>query len=420
MSKPFVPPFIIKNDSACVYKWGWNTFRLHNATSSSCHRVTPVPVALDNFENFHNTPEVIQDRKLMLAGQWPVGRGCEYCQEMEVAGGMSDRTYHNAISGLTPVDFDPLGDQHVTPTVAEIYLTNTCDLACIYCIPEFSSRINNELKKYGPNIVGHRPSIPIHNSSAYLDRYFDWLETNYSKLVRLSVLGGEPLIQRDLDRFLDFLNTHKNPELEFAINTNLNCRLETIQQFVETAQQLIASKKIKRVDISCSLDCWGDPATYIRNGLSLDRWQENFEYLIQNKWLYVTVHQVLTSLSIGTADILQDKISQYKQSTKWNITQAYHAVDDHDGIWRPEIFGSEFFKPQLDQLLAKFLIKSKGDEIARLRLEGIVKLTENKQPNLVKLSKFSAALDQLDRRRGTDWRLIFPEINEFLFMNGIK
>ena len=54
--------FPIRNDTACVYKWGWNTFRLFNATSSSCHRVTPVAVSLDNFDSFHNTPEVLNDQ----------------------------------------------------------------------------------------------------------------------------------------------------------------------------------------------------------------------------------------------------------------------------------------------------------------------------------------------------------------------
>jgi len=336
-----------------------------------------------------------------------------------VAGGMSDRTYHNDIPGLTPVDFTMHGDQSVTPRISEIYLSNTCDLACVYCWPEFSSRINNELKKYGPNIVGHRSSMPIHNASAYLDRYFEWLEINYHNLGRLSVLGGEPLIQRDFDRFLEFLDTHENKDLEFAINTNLNCKFETIERLVETAKRLITQHKIKRVDISCSLDCWGEPAEYIRNGLSLDRWQKNFEYLITHKWLYINVHQVVTSLAIHTASDLQQKIAQYKNLNP-RIRQAYHAVDKHDGIWRPEIFGSDFFKDQLQSLIDTYPVGDHHDHICRQRLEGIVKLTENKQPDLAKLTKFSAVLDQLDTRRGTNWRRIFPEINEFLLTHGIK
>ena len=111
--------FPIRNDTACVYKWGWNTFRLYNATSSSCHRVNPVAVSLDKFDDFHNTPEVLNDRQKMLAGKWP-GRGCEYCENVEKQGGVSDRLYHNNIPGLTPVDFDPAGDQKVTPRIVEL------------------------------------------------------------------------------------------------------------------------------------------------------------------------------------------------------------------------------------------------------------------------------------------------------------
>ena len=155
--------FPIRNDTACVYKWAWNTFRLYNATSSSCHRVNPVAVPLDKFDDFHNTPEVLNDRQKMLAGKWP-GRGCEYCEDVEKQGGVSDRLYHNDIPGLTPVDFDPLGDQRVTPRIVELYLTNACDLACVYCLPGFSSRINNELKKYGPYPIGITPITQVSNS----------------------------------------------------------------------------------------------------------------------------------------------------------------------------------------------------------------------------------------------------------------
>ena len=410
--------FPIENDAACVFKWGWNTFRLHNATSSSCHRVTPVAVSLENFDNFHNTPQVLEDRKLMLAGSWPVGRGCEYCKSMEDAGGMSDRTYHNQIAGLTPVDFN--GIEPVTPRIAEIYLTNTCDLACVYCLPIFSSRINNELKKYGPNLVGHRNSIPILNQNAYFARYLDWLDKNYHKLSRLSILGGEPFLQKEFWSFISFVEQRENRDLEFAINTNLNCSLDTIKKFVDTAKQLVTTRKIKRVDISCSLDCWGPQAEYIRNGLSIDRWQENFEYLIQHKWLYINVHQVVTSLSMSTASVLQQKIAGYKQTVNANINQAYHAVDDHNGIWRPEIFGGEFFKKKFDNLLKSYPNDTHLDTISRQRLEGIVKLTEHSVPDLAKLATLAATLDQLDARRGTDWRKLFPEINEFFIINGIK
>ena len=115
--------FPIQNNSACVWKWSWNTFRLYTGSSSSCHRIENVFVPLDQFDNFHNTDPVLNDRRLMVQGEWPTGRGCEYCKEIEIAGGISDRLFHNPVTGLTPVDFDMSSPESpVTPRILEIYL----------------------------------------------------------------------------------------------------------------------------------------------------------------------------------------------------------------------------------------------------------------------------------------------------------
>lgn len=411
--------FPIRNSTACVYKWTWNTFRLYNATSSSCHRVTPVSVSLDNFDNFHNTPEVIQDRQQMLNGHWP-GRGCEYCQNVEKQGGVSDRLYHNDIPGLTPVDFDPQGDQRVTPRIVELYLTNTCDLACVYCLPGFSSRINEELKKYGPYPIGIVPITPVTNRDQYFSAWLNWLDKNYHDLDRVSIMGGEPFLQKEMWSILEFVSARRNQNLTISINTNLNSKTDTIKHFVEVCKDLVVNKKIKRVHIDASLDCWGPQAEFIRNGLDLVQWQQNFEYLIQHKWLSISVHQVITSLSIDTALDLQQRIAEYKKQNS-RITQAYHVVDSgYEEIYHPSIFGAEFFKHKLSQLVEHYPITTQWDTETRKRLEGVCMMIESEKPHRLRLSKLHATLHMIDQRRGTDWKKLFPRINQYFIENGIQ
>lgn len=410
--------FPIRNNTACVYKWGWNTFRLYDATSSSCHRVKPVAVALDKFDDFHNTPEVLDDRQKMLAGQWP-GRGCEYCENIENQGGVSDRVYHNNIPGLTPIDFDPANDQKVTPKILELYLTNTCDLACVYCLPIFSSRINEELKKHGPYPIGILPADEISDRDQYFSAWLTWLDTNYQHLDRLSILGGEPFLQKEMWNILDFVATRKNQNLTIAVNTNLNSKLDTIKRFVETCKDLIVCGKIKKVHISASLDCWGPQAEFIRDGLDLKRWQENFEYLIQHKWLTISVHQVITSLSLGTALELQQRIAEYKKQNP-RITQEYHVVDSgHEEIYHPNMFGPTFFKYKLNELLEQYPVTTEWDLETRKRLEGICLMIDAVAPDRLRLTKLRATLDMIDHRRGTDWRKLFPDIDRYFIENEI-
>jgi organic radical activating enzyme len=412
--------FPIKNDAACVFKWGWNTFRLHDATSSSCHRVQPVHIELDDFDNFHNTPAAIEDRQRMLDNQWPqAGRGCEYCKDIEDLGGVSDRTFHNNIPGLTPVDFD-INTNQVTPRILEIYLSNTCDLACVYCMPIFSSRINDELKRYGSTPVGLQYISPLTNRAEYLNKFLAWLDNNYGKIKRLSIQGGEPLLQIELSRFLEFMEQHQNPTLEVTINSNLNCKPDRLKEFVEFSKRLIEKKKIRRLDINCSLDCWGPQAEFVRYGLDLSTWEKNFEYLITNRWLTINVQHVLTSLSIFTTKELQDKISEYKKINP-NITQAYHIVDGaNEIVYRPEIFGGEFYSEYLDELVSTYPIVREWDNNAKQRLEGLAKLIKSSTRDVERLKMLKTTLDQLDFRRKTNWRELFPKIDEYFNSNGIK
>ena len=303
--------------------------------------------------------------------------------------------------------------------ILELYLTNTCDLACVYCLPIFSSRINEELKRYGSYPIGITPVTQVSDRDQYFDAWLTWLDKNYQHLDRLSILGGEPFLQKELWSILDFVDSRKNQQLTISVNTNLNSKLSTITRFVETCKKLISSGKIKKVNIDASIDCWGPQAEFIRDGLNLARWKENFEYLIQHKWLTISVHQVVTSLSIGSTLELQNLIAEYKKQNP-RITQAYHVVDSgYEEIYHPEIFGKAFFKDKLDELINHYPISTDWDTEARKRLEGIRLMIGATEPNLLRLSKLRATLDIIDQRRKTDWRKLFPEINQYFIENEI-
>lgn len=411
--------FPIQNASACVFKWGWNTLRLYNGKSSSCHRVSPVEVTPETFESFHNTPEILDDRRRMLQGDWPAaGRGCEYCRDIEQAGGISDRLHHNQISGLTPVDF-AVDTLNVTPRISEIYLNNTCDLACVYCLPVFSSKVNQELKKFGPYPLGITSVDKIPNRDQLFAQYLNWLKDNGSKLSRLSILGGEPLLQNELWQILEIVRSIDNRNLELAINTNLNCNAETLQRFVDVGRDLIVKKKIKQVHVCASLDCWGDQAEFVRYGLDLVNWRRNFEFLMQHRWIALSVHQVITVLTVKTAIDLQQKIAEYKKINP-KILQDYHLVDSgFEKIYHPQIFGGDFFRPQFEQLIKQFPIATDWDVESRKRLEGIAGLVAAGTVDVDRLHMLKQTLDTIDQRRGTDWRGLWPEINQYFIEKNI-
>jgi hypothetical protein len=107
------------------------------------------PICKENFNNFHNTEVVLSDRTRMLQGLWPE-KSCSYCKNIEESGGVSDRLRQIDIPNLSPLELvnDPSAIV-VSPTVLEVFFSNTCNLGCLYCTPVLSSVINAENQKFG-------------------------------------------------------------------------------------------------------------------------------------------------------------------------------------------------------------------------------------------------------------------------------
>ena len=218
--------FPIHTKTACQSKWTWSTIYLNQLSTASCHRVNPVPFSLEEFDNFHNIPKKLEDRRLMLKGEWPTG-GCEYCRVIEEAGGHSDRQHNLEIRGLTPPELEQdLTAVQVSPRIVEIFAQNTCNLSCTYCNSNLSSKIEQENRKFGEFNQGG-VHIPVTNvpqtTKQYFDRFIAWLDSNIQTLVRLHLLGGETFIQHDLmTAVLDIIKRKPNPRLEFCIFSNMN------------------------------------------------------------------------------------------------------------------------------------------------------------------------------------------------------
>ena len=183
--------FPIKTDTACQLKWTWSTIHLYTGETSSCHRVNTSKLNETNFAQFHNTDKKIADRKLMLDGKWPTG-GCEYCKNIETAGGKSDRQFQLEIPNLVPPELDAdLAAVSVTPRIVEVYLDNVCNMSCIYCEDKFSSKIYQENIKHGN--YAHN-NLEIKNISTKQDNFdqlsaefWKWMHSNYQKIGRAHV-----------------------------------------------------------------------------------------------------------------------------------------------------------------------------------------------------------------------------------------
>jgi hypothetical protein len=410
MTQDYNDRFPIKTATACNSKWTWSTIWLNRGMTSSCHRVNPIPLDPNNFSNFHNLPKKIQDRELMLKGEWPQG-GCEYCQKIEAAGGHSDRQHNNDIGGYVPIELknNPTAT-HVTPRIVEIFAQNTCNFSCVYCFEDLSSQIQAENKKFGHvNGVRHVPIVEKTQNTDYFDQFLQWLEENIQGLMRLHLLGGETFVQHDLmEQVFDIIERKPNPDLQFNIFSNFNAPEKYWNSYTNRIKDYCASGNLGRFDLTCSIDCWGPQAEYVRHGLDLDILEQRLAWAADQseEWLYLNVNQTVSSMTIKTMPELIEKINKYSQHR--HIGHYFMFVDGTP-FQHPDIFDYTVWADDFDHILSVMNDHTVEHQEAITRMIGLQKRLQNTcKQNLNQINNLHKYLDELDRRRGTDWRSLFP------------
>lgn len=400
--------FPIKTETSCQSKWTWNTLWLNEGTSSSCHRAGWDKVTVDDF-NLHNGPNKIRARQQMLEGKWP-GGGCEYCRDIEQAGGHSDRQHNNLIPGLYPTELD--GDPTslvVTQRIQEIFAENTCNLSCVYCNSNLSSQIEQENHRHGEfkqKGVWLKDTLPTRQDTRELyAKFLDWLTENVQQLRRLHLLGGETFIQHKLmSDVLTILENKPNPELKLCIFSNMNAPEKHWHNYLERIKNL----PIKGFDLTASIDCWGEQQQYIRHGLDLDLFESRLAWASeQTDWLTLNVNQTITNMTIKTMPNLIEVINKY--NTSKHIGHYFEFYIGPEQYQHPNIFAYSMWQQDFEQIYKTLRNETTEHQEVFLRLNGIEKqLKTVTSHNYEQIENLHVYLDELDRRRGTTWRKLFP------------
>jgi len=397
--------FPIHTDTACQLKWNWSTLYLTSELTGSCHRTNHHKFDTETFD-FHNTPTKIEDRQRMLQGLWPK-EGCTYCQNIEQAGGQSDRITNLNFPGIhAPPELDiDCTAVEVTPRILEVYFDNTCNLKCVYCGPQFSSLWDAENVKFGQPAVYKSSRIDENKQ-----KMFAWLTKHAHNLTNFNILGGEPLFQQELDKCLELFEQHPAPELKLQMFTNLNARLERVQGIATKVKQLIDKKCLRAFEITASLDCWGPPQEYARFPLDLGVWEKNFEYLLDQEWINLIISSTITPLTVKTLPDLLQKIQVWNQKRT-----LYHYQNSVvlPAYMRIDIFG-DIFSEDFSRALSLKPEETPEQKSSKEYLLGIAKQSAFEKPNVELITQFWQHLNTLDHRRSTNWRDTFPWlIDEF-------
>jgi len=429
----------IKSESFCGAKWYNATIWLGSGMTTSCHHPLPHRVEVADVQAnpraLHNTPKKKEERRQMQVGERPAG--CEYCWKIEDIGrdNISDRVYKTVIYSDEDLNraYNTDYSEDINLRTLEISFDRTCQFACSYCNPAFSSTWVRDIHTNGPytNLEsdGRNHFTHTHDSSQlykfgetnpYVEAFFEWWDSDlHQSLDELRITGGEPLMSGYTWKLLDWFRENQGKsQTRLAINSNLGTQVDIDRLFnsVDTP-----------IDLYTSNESIGLHAEYIRDGLVWDDWANTVELVLDNqighKLRGLHIMCTINALCLDTlADFLECIIN-------WKLCYGQNAVNFSLNILRFPSFQSALVLP--DELrtryrdqLSQFMVNHKGhsylheyewNQLQRLvDYLDVVKTPHSDAFDLPKLRKdFKNFFTQYDQRRNKNFTETFPALADW-------
>lgn len=485
----------------CMAKWLQVSMHLPQGMTQSCyhpptHRV-PLNELKDNPKALHNTIEKVRQRKQMWEGQRPAG--CQYCWNIEDAPDgphLSDRHYRSSewwVRDAWDEVVEGTWDENLNPRYVEVNFNQACNFKCTYCSPHLSTEWQKEVEEFGPYILpggrrhndlaslGEAGLMPLHtkqNENPYVKAFWEWWPDLYKDLKVFRMTGGEPLMDKNTFKVLDYVNENPNSTLDLSITSNM-CPPDQklFDRFIEKLKDIetiriwedkekfnpdsgnhwYVAPACKHFSLFISVDSVGEQAEYLRTGLEFGRMLNNIRtFLRETNGTEISFINTFNLLSIPKLKDYLQMILDLRVEFGYDNQQEYVEIPpDNNGFKHPPFVRGKrqrvwfdipylrepnwmsaqnaAFYPELIAILedcVEFMEANVEDEnygrtyhgfkkyeIAKLKRDlawiksGKKELSKQEIDN--RRETFWMYFNQSDKRRGTNFPEVFPELNNW-------
>jgi len=438
----------------CLAKWTQVTMHLGTGMTHSCHHPSPhkIPIRelLRDPSALHNTTFKKKKRKEMLEGKRP--SECDYCWNVEDnSDSYSDRVFKSSepwsINDFKKISTSNWRD-NFNPRYVEVSFSNTCNFACSYCGPQYSSKWVEEIEKYGGypteykfnsiDDIQARGEMPYKHSdfNPYIEAFWKWWPDLFKDLHTFRITGGEPLLSKDTFKVLEYIQEHweENPNLSLAINTNMNVPTKVMDRFIELCEDLSNNNKVRELIIFTSVEATGKQAEYSRFGLNYETFWKNVDiFLTKLPKLTVNIMATYNALSAFSYGDLIDTVFEYKKKHANGLRYWTSAIQLDTAYLRwPRHLSVKILEPEHKELILGAATKALYYGIKEFTRDnyGFSNVEIQKMKRLydyaIGVDDFDTAkyrkdfvryVDEYDRRRNTNFLETFPQLSKLYAEN---
>lgn len=417
--------------SMCAAKWLDATIWLYSGKTASCHHVPSHSINIDQIKNnistLHNTEQKKMIRLEMQNGKRP--SECEYCWKIEDLSpdSISDRVFKSARYNFSELQkLKELNhNADINPKTLEIAFDRTCNFACSYCSPSFSTRWIKDITENGPYTElftdknnhytsTHEMTEFELGQNPYIEAFWKWWPTLQNSLTRLKITGGEPMMS---PHFWQLIETFKKTPLNvnLAINTNLGSQDKLISKFIDE------SHFIPHLEVFTSNEAFGKQAEYIRDGLNYEKWVSNVERLLTDgnvKRLFVMM--TINGLSLFSMTQLLDQLLVWKK--KFGATTVTMSLNllRFPNFQSPLVLPAELRNVAVERLKHWFEVHKNSDLVIEYEFDQLKRVINYLENETIPTEESAEPLQlekdlkrfilQFDHRRNKNFRTTFEPI----------
>lgn len=432
--------------SFCMAKWMHTTLHLQMGRTHSCYlnptHAIPQEGLKEKPSSLHNTPQKMQERKLMLEGERP--KGCQACWDIEDLEGehFSERHFRGQDCWIKPF-YDQVSqspwDKPINPTYLEVSFSANCNFKCSYCAPTYSTSWQKEVNEFGGYPLSrefshHDPHwlkengempLPSDQENPYVTAFWKWWPELKNDLMFFRITGGEPLLSRDTFQVLEKINNVPMPSLELSINSNLGVKDELFTNFLNELKNLRLAesehKKIKKFMLHTSVDAFGAQAEYIRHGLNFEKFQQNVEkYLKEVPQGNLSFMVTFNALSLPSFPKLLAWLMELRKSYQ---THERQILFDTPHLKHPRFMCLQMLPPSYQKYMGTIIEFMKNNlneshgikESELIKMKRMLSWMESQNPNREKeQTDFKLFFREHDKRRKTNFSKAFPEYSDLI------
>jgi len=172
---------------------------------------------------------------------------------------------------------------------------------------------------------------------------------------------------------------------------------------------LIGRRKLKGLQVTGSLDCWGPQAEYIRSDLDLAQWERNFLKLHNKKWIRMQVNHAINVLSVRYMPELLNKMQEWNKIKP--VFNNFMTVQWPTYL-NPGIFGGELFEKDFELIDSLMLDDKPLTQTTKQYMQGIRAQLAITKPDVKQIKSLKSFLDTIDKRRNKDYATLFPWLDD--------